>query len=115
VSATVTHSLDVIIAPNMTLNPGISDKNNVVVQHLMPQPITTAYMSWTSDNHPVSTYVGKHTTNIHSEVSLRSVQILKKLRGDDDDVEDSASDCLQEAEFDVYEYLAHNVELANLP
>jgi len=79
VSAIVTHSLD--HSSKHALNLGISDKNIVVVQYLMPQPITAAYTSWTSDKHPVSTYVGKHTTNIYSEVSLKSVQILKKLRG----------------------------------
>lgn len=54
------------------------------------------------------------TTNIHSEASLKSVQILKKFWRDiDDDEEDSASnDSLQEAESDVSKYLAHNVELA---
>jgi len=75
VSATVTHSLDasLIIAPNMVLNAGLSDKNNIVVQHPMPQPITIAYTSLTSDKRPISTIVGKQTTNIHSEASLKSV------------------------------------------
>jgi len=116
VSATVTNSLDasLIIDPNMALNPVLSDKHNIVVQHPMPQPTTTYYTSLTSDKLPVSTVIRKQTTNIHSEASLKSVQILKKFWGDiDDDVEDSASDdSLQEAEFDVSKYLAHNVELA---
>jgi len=118
VSSTVTHSLDasLIIAPNMVLNVGLSDKNNIVVQHPMPQPITTAYTSLTSDKRPISTIVGKQTTNIHSEASLKIVQILKKFWGDvDDDVEDSAFDSLQEAEINVSKYLAHKVELGNLP
>lgn len=75
VSACVTHSLDasLIIAPKMALNPGISDKNNISGQHLMPQPITTAYTSLTNDKHSVSTVVEKQTTNIHFEASLKSV------------------------------------------
>jgi len=68
VSATIANSLDasLIIAPNMALNHVLSDKNNIVVQHPMPQPITTYYTSLTSDKFPVGTVIRKQTTNIYT-------------------------------------------------